>query len=61
MTYMNLVKNYSKASIPILRADKSFTVVEAAFKGYMKWRNGPASDNQRGVSIFSKLVSTEID
>ncbi|KAK3384786.1 armadillo-type protein [Podospora didyma] len=30
--------NYSKTSMPILRVDAHATVVEAALKGYMKWR-----------------------
>lgn len=34
------VENYSKTSMPILRVDAHFTVVEAALKGYMKWRTG---------------------
>lgn len=32
-------ENYSKTSMPILRVDAHFTVVEAAIAGYMKWRN----------------------
>jgi exportin-5 len=32
------VENYSKTSLPILRVDGQFTVVEATLKGYMKWR-----------------------
>ncbi|KAK3690039.1 armadillo-type protein [Podospora appendiculata] len=30
--------NYSKSSMPVLRVDAQSTVVEAALKGYMKWR-----------------------
>ncbi|KAF7882970.1 hypothetical protein EAF00_011459 [Botryotinia globosa] len=41
------VENYSKTSIAVLRVDKNFTVVEAALKGYMKWRAGHGSDPQR--------------
>ncbi|THV49418.1 hypothetical protein BGAL_0196g00160 [Botrytis galanthina] len=44
-----LVENYSKTSIAVLRVDKNFTVVEAALKGYMKWRAGHGSDPQRDV------------
>lgn len=33
-------ENYSKTSMPILRVDAHFTVIEAALKGYMKWRTG---------------------
>jgi exportin-5 len=32
------IATYSKSSTPILRVDAQFTVVEAALKGYMKWR-----------------------
>ncbi|KAF7876418.1 hypothetical protein EAF04_001510 [Stromatinia cepivora] len=53
------VENYSKTSIPILRVDKNFTVVEAALKGYMKWRAGhgtdPQRDEQERTSIESNL------
>ncbi|KAF7912211.1 uncharacterized protein EAF01_001232 [Botrytis porri] len=41
------VENYSKSSVAVLRVDKNFTVVEAALKGYMKWRAGHGSDPQR--------------
>ncbi|KAF7943458.1 hypothetical protein EAE96_011384 [Botrytis aclada] len=41
------VESYSKSSIAVLRIDKNFTVVEAALKGYMKWRAGHGSDPQR--------------
>ncbi|KAK6592537.1 hypothetical protein H4I96_11768 [Botrytis cinerea] len=45
--YHILMENYSKTSIAVLRVDKNFTVVEAALKGYMKWRAGHGSDPQR--------------
>ncbi|QSZ31435.1 hypothetical protein DSL72_001000 [Monilinia vaccinii-corymbosi] len=41
------VENYSKTSMPILRVDKNFTVVEASLKGYMKWRGSHGCDLQR--------------
>jgi exportin-5 len=31
-------QNYSKHSLPVLRADAHFTVVEATLKGYVKWK-----------------------
>ncbi|SPO01337.1 related to MSN5 protein (multicopy supressor) [Cephalotrichum gorgonifer] len=36
------VVNYSKHSMPVLRVDAQFTVIEAALKGYVKWRSSPA-------------------
>jgi exportin-5 len=36
--------------MPILKADAQFAVVEAALKGYMKWRAGHGSKPQRDVS-----------
>ncbi|KAL3426143.1 nuclear import and export protein [Phlyctema vagabunda] len=38
---------YSKNSIPVLRVDQNFTVVEAALKGYMKWRSVHGSKTQQ--------------
>lgn len=32
-----LVGTFSKSSIPIMRADSQFAVVEAVIKGYNKW------------------------
>ncbi|ERT02767.1 hypothetical protein HMPREF1624_01069 [Sporothrix schenckii ATCC 58251] len=37
------VANYNKNSMPVLRVDAHFTVVEAALKGYMKWRSSTHS------------------
>ncbi|CAK7234107.1 karyopherin [Sporothrix bragantina] len=37
------VANYNKNSMPVLRVDAHFTVVEAALKGYMKWRSSTSS------------------
>lgn len=33
------VANYSKSSMPVLRVDAHFTVVESALKGYVKWKS----------------------
>ncbi|KAB8292990.1 hypothetical protein EYC80_007354 [Monilinia laxa] len=53
------IENYSKTSIPILRVDKNFTVVEASLKGYMKWRGShgsePQRDEQERTSIENNL------
>ena len=34
---MVTVQNFSKSSIPLMRADAQFAVVEAVIKGYHKW------------------------
>ncbi|TAQ84731.1 hypothetical protein B7494_g6960 [Chlorociboria aeruginascens] len=53
------VGKYSKNSMPILRIDAHFTVVESALKGYMKWRSGhgskPQQDEQERVNIENNL------
>ncbi|KAF4632023.1 hypothetical protein G7Y89_g6104 [Cudoniella acicularis] len=52
-------EKYSKNSIPVLRIDAHFTVVEAALKGYMKWRSVHGSklqqDDQERVAIENNL------
>jgi exportin-5 len=44
-----LVETYSKSSMTVLRVDAHFTVVEAALKGYMKWRSAHGSKPQQDV------------
>ncbi|CAK7207345.1 karyopherin [Sporothrix eucalyptigena] len=39
------VANYNKNSMPVLRVDAHFTVVDAALKGYMKWRSSSSRDD----------------
>lgn len=34
----NLAATYLKNSMPVLRVDAHATVIEAALKGYVKWR-----------------------
>ncbi|RYO84922.1 hypothetical protein DL763_007292 [Monosporascus cannonballus] len=43
--------NYSKSSQPVLRVDAQATVIEAALKGYGKWRTKFHGDNQQHVCI----------
>lgn len=38
--------------MPVLRVDAHFTVVEAALKGYMKWRAAHGSKPQQDVNIL---------
>lgn len=42
--------NYSKVSQPVLRVDARATVIEAALKGYSKWRAGLRRDSKQDVS-----------
>ncbi|RYP27174.1 hypothetical protein DL768_011326 [Monosporascus sp. mg162] len=41
------IANYSKSSQPVLRVDAQATVIEAALKGYGKWRTKSHGDNQQ--------------
>ncbi|RYP11473.1 hypothetical protein DL765_007782 [Monosporascus sp. GIB2] len=45
------IANYSKSSQPVLRVDAQATVIEAALKGYGKWRTKFHGDNQQHVCI----------
>jgi exportin-5 len=50
---------YSKTSLPVLRVDANFSVVEAALKGYMKWRQAhgskPQQDEQERTAMENNL------
>ncbi|KAG9242792.1 armadillo-type protein [Calycina marina] len=50
---------YSKTSLIVLRVDCQFSVVEAALKGYMKWRAGhgskPQVDEQQTLTMESSI------
>ncbi|RYP30079.1 hypothetical protein DL767_006430 [Monosporascus sp. MG133] len=41
------IANYSRSSQPVLRVDAQATVIEAALKGYGKWRTKSHGDNQQ--------------
>jgi len=53
------VATYSKTSLIVLRVDSQFTVVEAALKGYMKWRAGhgskPQQDEQERIAMENNI------
>lgn len=49
-TDLVVAQNYSKTSIPVLRVDAQFTVVDAALKGYIKWRSNHGAKPQEDVS-----------
>lgn len=46
---LRAVETYSKHSMPVLRVDAHFTVVEAALKGYMRWRSAHGQKLQHDV------------
>ncbi|TGJ84001.1 hypothetical protein E0Z10_g4782 [Xylaria hypoxylon] len=50
--------NYSKVSQPVLRVDARATVIEAALKGYSKWRAGLGRDGKQDVQELSSLESS---
>lgn len=49
-------QNYFKHSMPVLRVDAQFTVIEATLKGYTKWRkHRPQEHEQQGPEIEANL------
>ncbi|GAW17865.1 hypothetical protein ANO14919_073320 [Xylariales sp. No.14919] len=50
--------NYSKVSQPVLRVDARVTVIEAALKGYSKWRAGLGRDDKQDPQELSSLESS---
>ncbi|KAF5653718.1 MSN5-like protein [Fusarium sp. NRRL 25303] len=51
-------QNYFKHSMPVLRVDAQFTVIEATLKGYSKWRkHRPQEHQQQGPEIEANLES----
>lgn len=47
------MKTFSKSSIPLMRADTQFAVVEATLKGYNKWVSAHGKAPQQDVCTFS--------
>lgn len=45
------MKTFSKSSIPLMRADTQFAVVEATLKGYNKWVSSHGKTPQQDVWI----------
>ncbi|OAA49546.1 Armadillo-type fold protein [Metarhizium rileyi] len=43
-------QTYSKHSMPALRVDSHFTVIEATLRGYVKWRRYNARDHEQQVA-----------
>ncbi|KAJ8107609.1 hypothetical protein ONZ43_g6682 [Nemania bipapillata] len=50
--------NYSKVSQPVLRVDARATVIEAALKGYSKWRAGVKRDDKQEAQEVGALSSS---
>ncbi|KAI0517714.1 armadillo-type protein [Xylaria bambusicola] len=50
--------NYSKVSQPVLQVDARATVIEAALKGYSKWRAGIGRDGKQETQTLSTLESS---
>ncbi|KJZ72390.1 hypothetical protein HIM_08193 [Hirsutella minnesotensis 3608] len=51
-------QNYSKHSMPALRVDSQFTLIEAALKGYTKWRRYHLKENeQQAAQVEAMLVA----
>ncbi|RYP92553.1 hypothetical protein DL770_001311 [Monosporascus sp. CRB-9-2] len=50
------IANYSKSSQPVLRVDAQATVIEAALKGYGKWRTKSHGDNQQHDPLIRKRI-----
>ncbi|KAJ3569516.1 hypothetical protein NPX13_g6056 [Xylaria arbuscula] len=50
--------NYSKVSQPVLQVDARATVIEAALKGYSKWRVGLGRDGKTDTQELSTLESS---
>lgn len=49
---------YSKTSAPVLRVDAQATVIEAALKGFFKWRAKCSSDSQRNEQEIAAAESS---
>ncbi|KAI1751102.1 armadillo-type protein [Xylaria castorea] len=52
------MSNYSKVSQPVLRVDARATVIEAALKGYSKWRTGLRRDDKQDGHEFNSLSNS---
>ncbi|KAM0195594.1 hypothetical protein ACHAPQ_001861 [Fusarium lateritium] len=51
-------QSYFKHSMPVLRVDAQFTVIEATLKGYSKWRKHRSAEHQQqGPEIEANLES----
>ncbi|KAK2612127.1 karyopherin [Conoideocrella luteorostrata] len=51
-------QTYSKHSMPALRVDSHFTVIEATLKGYVKWRRHHGRDNEQQVTEIESNLET---
>ncbi|KAH8706815.1 armadillo-type protein [Ilyonectria robusta] len=51
-------QTYSKHSMPVLRVDSQFTVIEATLKGYMKWRRHRAVEYEQQKAELEANLET---
>lgn len=53
------IQTYTKTSVPLIRLDAQFSVIEAALKGYSKWlshRSSSASENEHDIMTSNLQV-----
>ncbi|KAI9772013.1 MAG: hypothetical protein M1840_001301 [Geoglossum simile] len=55
------IETYTKNSIPALRVDAHFTMVEAALKGYMKWIDSHGSRPQQDQELERSTMETNLE
>ena len=51
-----IASSFKKHSVPVLRADTQFTVVEASLKGYNKWVAAHGKTPQQDVGIWAPFL-----
>lgn len=55
-----IASSFKKHSVPVLRADTQFTVVEATLKGYNKWIAAHGQTPQQDVSFWALLLEINV-
>ena len=51
----SIASTYTKTSVPYLRIDAQFTVIEAALKGCLKWLTAPGNAKIVGRLLMSAV------
>ncbi|PHH83992.1 hypothetical protein CDD83_2665 [Cordyceps sp. RAO-2017] len=54
-------QNYSKYSMPALRVDAQFTLIEAALKGYIKWKRHYLKDQEQHAAEVERILESWCD
>ncbi|KAM4057971.1 hypothetical protein HRG_011077 [Hirsutella rhossiliensis] len=54
-------QNYSKHSMPALRVDSQLTLIEAALKGYMRWKRYHQKDNEQQAAEVEGILEAWCD